>query len=312
MNGHNPPLHDKQIALQSFTQRVGAWPDDDWSGVTDPKQRRKLQNRLNQRARRKSNFGQSAISILLIALNIYTGLRNKRDGETQQSSSAALDAAHPGEMSPTNTVITATSSPSLLREIDNVHILHLDFPETKVMMQRLETIAHYMLGSPRTDLLLHLTQLNFTRALMENTRILGLTSDTLHDDAISPFNTAGPWQYDFEYGLPSTLQPTMVQRSIEHHPWLDLIPVPQMRDNLICDGEWYDEAQLCLDMKGSGSVRDGGAGIIVWRDPWDPAGWEVTEAFAHSWGWVIWNCYELFQSTNHWRAKRNEDPLFRT
>ena len=240
-----------------------------------------------------------------------TGLRNKGDSETQQSSSAALDAAYP-ETSPTDTTIHATFSPTLLREIDNVHILHLDFPETKALMQHLESIAHYMLGSPRTDLLLHLTQLNFTRALMENTRILGLTSDKLHDDAISPFNTAGPWQYDFEYCLPSTLQPTMTQRSIEHHPWLDLIPISQMRDNLIRAGESYDETQLCLDMKGSGSARDGGAGIIVWRDPWDPSGWEVTEAFARSWGWVIGNCRDLFQSTNHWRAKRNEKPLFRT
>lgn len=251
------------------------------------------------------------MGISLIVLNVDTGLRNKGDIETQQSSSAALDAAYL-ETSPTDIIIHATSSHTLLQEIDNVHILHLDFPETKALMQRLETIAYYMLGSPRTDLLLHLTQLNFTRALMENIRIMGLTSEALHDDAISPFNTAGPWQYDFEHSLPSTLQPTMIQRSIEHHPWLDLIPISHMRDNLICAGESYDETQLCLDMKGSGSVRDGGAGIIVWRDPWDPAGWEVTEAFAHTWGWVIWNCRDLFQSTNHWRAKRNEKPLFRT
>lgn len=202
----------------------------------------------------------------------------------------------------------------MLGEIDNVHILELDFPGTKAIMRRLEIIAHqaYTLGSPGTDLLLNLTQLNFTRALMENIRVLGLNSEKLHDDALSPFNTAGPWQYDLEHLLPRSLQPTAIQRSISHHPWLDLLPVPQMRDNLIRAGEEYDETQLCLDMKGHKSVHTGSKGIIVWRDPWDPAGWEVTEAFARSWGWVIWNCGDLFQSTNHWRATRNERPLFHT
>lgn len=200
-----------------------------------------------------------------------------------------------------------------LREIEDVHILECNSPATKIRMAQLERIAlqYYTMGSPRTDLLLDLIQLNFTRALMENIRILGLESDQLHDDAISPFNTAGPWQDDSLHTLPIYLQPTVIQRSIPHHPWLDLLPVPQMRDNLILAGEFEEETQLCLDMKGSGSTRLGKSGIIVWSDPWDPAGWEVTEPFARSWGWVIRNCYDLAHSTNRWRAKRNERPLFR-
>ena len=167
------------------------------------------------------------------------------------------------------------------------------------------------MGSPRTDLLLHLIQLNFTRALMENKRILGFKPDHLHDDAISPFNTAGPWQYDSLNVLPLTLQPTVIQRCIPHHPWLDLLPDAQMRDNLILAGE-FEEERLCLDMKGNGAPRTQTSGIIVWSDPWDPAGWELTEPFVRSWGWVIRNCYDLACSTNRWRAKRNEGPLFRT
>jgi hypothetical protein len=167
------------------------------------------------------------------------------------------------------------------------------------------------MGSPRTDLLLDLCQLNFTRALMENTKILGLKPDQLDDDAISPFNTAGLWQDDSLRNLPIHLQPTVIQRCIPHHPWLDLLPVAQMRDNLVLAGELEEETQLCLEMKGSTSARSGRGGIIVWSDPWDPAGWEVTEPFARSWGWVIKNCYDLACSTNRWRVKRNERPLFR-
>lgn len=262
-----------------------------------------------------------------LLLDLHAGLQNQgqqicitEDGKNNSSTvhqqqllvrSDAIDQDNE-QMLVARTIVETPSS-SLLGEIDEVHILDLDSAATKARMQYLETMAYrsYILGSPHSDLLLHLTQLNFTRALMENTRILGLTSDKLHDDALSPFNTAGPWEYDLQGCLPPTLQPTLTQRNTLHHPWLDLLPVPQMRDNLIHAGELFDETQLCLDMKGHRNTRTGQTGIIVWKEPWDPAGWEVTEAFARSWGWVIWNCSELFQSTNSWRAKRNERPLFR-
>jgi hypothetical protein len=141
-------------------------------------------------------------------------------------------------------------------------------------------------------MLLHLIQFNFTKALMENIKVLGLTSEGLHDDALSPFNTSGPWQYDFEALLPHGLQPTLIQRTMPHHPWLDLLPIPQMRDNLISLGESFDDTQLCLDMKVHGSVNTGHTGLIVWKDPWDPTGWEVTESFARSWGWILRGCWK--------------------
>jgi hypothetical protein len=40
------------IRIQHFSERITVWPED-WSGISDPKLRRKLQNRLNQRALRK-------------------------------------------------------------------------------------------------------------------------------------------------------------------------------------------------------------------------------------------------------------------
>ncbi|KAL2834687.1 hypothetical protein BJY01DRAFT_239078 [Aspergillus pseudoustus] len=158
-------------------------------------------------------------------------------------------------------------------------------------------MAHtqYMLGSPRTDILFHPIQFNFIKALVQNMQVLGLTSELLHDDAISPFNLTGPWQCDIDPALLVSLRPTTIQRTVVHHPWLDLLPIPEMRDNLISAGESCDEIQLCLDMKGHGMAHSDHMGIIP---------------FVRAWGWTLRGCVDLFHSTNTWRARRNERLLF--
>ncbi|KAE8133568.1 hypothetical protein BDV38DRAFT_257972 [Aspergillus pseudotamarii] len=299
----------KKICVRQFSERITTWPEEDWSGISDSKQRRRLQNRLNQRARRLRNKLETQAP----SSNKTRDNSNDTSADRGNYAPTALKTLEHRKNGRNMHFTSDSARTNSLAAIEHVHILEPDSAHTKRTLRQLEIIActQYMLGSPRTDMLFHLVQFNFTKALIENTRAFGLTSEQLHDDAISPFNVSGPWPYDFEASLPSSLQPTFIQRTIHHHPWLDLLPIPEMRDNLILAEDSYDETRLCLDMKGDGNVNTGQTGIIVWSDPWDPSGWEVTESFARSWGWVLRGCWDLRRSTNSWRARRNERPLFR-
>jgi hypothetical protein len=126
-----------------------------------------------------------------------------------------------------------------------------------------------------------------TRALVVNARILGLNTQSMSRESrslLTSTSVAGT----VPDCLPPSLKPTSLQLVIPHHPWVDLLPVAEMRDNLLRrDENSYDAARLCRDMRGFQEVKDGRGGVTVWGEPWDPCGWEITEAFARKWPWVI-------------------------
>jgi len=159
-------------------------------------------------------------------------------------------------------------------------------------------------GSPRTDLLLSLIKFNVFRALIGNTAVLGFSSsDWLNGEAISPFYQGlQPCKSADQVAL--SLQPSRLQMTVEHHPWIDLFPFPEMRDNILRIGSDYDDAPLCHDLVENHSCPGDSTGLIVWGDPWIPSNWEVSEDFAIKWGWVVYQCWELYRSTNQWRARR--------
>lgn len=200
--------------------------------------------------------------------------------------------------------------------IRSVNILNIESEHNRVIMRNFEAFAYqyYAARAPATTLRPSLSQFNFIRALWSNVEVLSLSSSQLSDDdALSPFNSLEPNQAETSTAmfarLPAGLRPTDLQRATLHHPWIDLLPIPEMRDNLFRRGfDSFDEEELCHDMRGRANQDPG---VLVWHDPWDPSGWEVTESFVRSWGWAVAGCWELFRSTNKWRARRGEKPLFR-
>lgn len=157
--------------------------------------------------------------------------------------------------------------------------------------------------------LLTLMQYNVLRATMTNLAILSLL------DALPLECRAARELIELlptPDSIPPTFRPTPLQLSVPHGYWIDALPVPEMRDNLIRLQGSYDPDDLCLDLCGGlyeGFDEVDTRGILVWADPWRSDAWEVTEGFAKKWGVLLRGCGGLIEATNRYRAARGEERL---
>ncbi|KAL6907172.1 hypothetical protein GGI43DRAFT_396783 [Trichoderma evansii] len=300
---------------------MARYDDDEWRGTTDPRVRRRVQNRLNQRAYRLRRRQTHEVP-------------NKRSKRTANSKTIPIPNLPTGALVEKSSLSHAPLQVSH-RDADEKHDADTDaHPNTApwytdprtVFLQfyRLKLGSH--IGcSPSNDHLLCIMQFNVMRALGNISAIIGLSTANLTDDTCSsPFFDSALTRSSRLAGnipltrLPKNLTPTNLQRTTPHHPWFDILPFPEMRDNLlrlesstsaVANNSHYDADNLCHWMVGlDADQREGG--LIVWGDPCDVASWEVTAEFYKKWGWTLQGCIELFRSTNYWRARRGERPLF--
>jgi hypothetical protein len=182
-------------------------------------------------------------------------------------------------------------------------------PETIISQFETWIKVNYRESSPLADHVLTLVKFNVFRAMLSNSLTLGFPAeDRMEDNATSPFPLS-QGTGTTNSSLPPSLRPTKLQCRVPHHPWIDLLPIPQMRDNLLRAGNSYDDLELCADLIGFYNSPTTRTGLIVWGEPWDAEGWEVTQSFWRRWGWTIRGCMELMRSTNYWRSQRGENPL---
>ncbi|RYP79005.1 hypothetical protein DL769_003078 [Monosporascus sp. CRB-8-3] len=111
---------------------------------------------------------------------------------------------------------------------------------------------------------------------------------------------------------PDNLCPTALQRTVRHHPSVDLFPVPRMRDNLFngVAAGLFDEDELCVDLMDVDDKADSDK-PCPYRlgESWDFRNWEASVPFLRKWGRLINGCPEILEATNYWREKRGERKL---
>ncbi|KAL2834112.1 hypothetical protein BJY01DRAFT_84897 [Aspergillus pseudoustus] len=227
------------------------------------------------------------------------------------------------------------------------------------------------------DHLLTLIQLNAWRGLRQNKETLwgstlyympstGTTSTTKSASSLEVSSTLSPSTISLPttihpdtlfYGsslitrvrstarLPETLVPTEPQMSLIHATWINNLPFPHMRENLIRFEAQFSHAEFVQDLVGdlvdtgrffggptssanpnsnftSNSARAldvadaeddamtaSRSGLIIWGEPYRVESWEATPGFLRKWMWALEGCEELIQATNRWRAVRGEEPV---
>jgi len=180
------------------------------------------------------------------------------------------------------------------------------------------------------DHLLTLLQYNVLRACLWNRDLISRLQPQQRDYSSTSLVVLPDLDFETLYRLlPQSLHPTFLQRSIPHAAWIDILPHPVLRDNLIClttsngssaldldtNESGFDEEALWTDTVGGlfEGFTDGEVdyvGGIVWDSPWDVSGWEVSEGFWRKYGWLFRGCEpEALSATNRWRRIRGEEEL---
>jgi hypothetical protein len=161
------------------------------------------------------------------------------------------------------------------------------------------------------DELAQLINRNFMQAVSANAQRLGLNSAAL----CAATATKTP-RLRNPANLPPTLKPVEVQHQLPHDPLIDTIPHSRLRFNIlraIATGN-LDAARFSASLRRSGAVigvqgEARRSGLIVWNFPEQLSSWELSEGFVMVFGFLLEGCEDFIAATNVWRSRRGERSL---
>ena len=108
-----------------------------------------------------------------------------------------------------------------------------------------------------------LTEYSVLRAYVQNARLLAISLQVFaDDDALSPWTISNPYPALAPYDV----CPTPLQLSTPHHPYIDVIGPPSLRDNILLSVLTEEqEDQFCHDVHSSA--------FTIWgSQPWNALG----------------------------------------
>ncbi|KAL1902551.1 hypothetical protein Sste5346_000993 [Sporothrix stenoceras] len=177
-----------------------------------------------------------------------------------------------------------------------------------------------------------MTELSLMRAVMRISERLGCTDDMWQIDGQSPFlennkkmnsnsssssNQTGLSPLNTENSialLPANWRPTRAQRFVPHHPALDILPWPSVREKLIglfslpLDERPPIAADPLALVHLIYDLEDSAEGLRIWgSDPYDPTCWEVGQLVFERW-WFVFD-RDIIEQSNRWRELRGASRL---